>query len=142
MIRSLWFPAVVVLIVGLWAYTRFWPDPDAGHEMPTGVGGAEERELYLVPGGKYTAADIEANGRMTASEKFRGFRANHDFDPRPGDFVCPVTRTKADPRCAWTVNGKRYLFCCPPCVDEFVRLAKDYPDRVLEPDRYVKRPGS
>ncbi|MBA4068058.1 MAG: hypothetical protein C0501_31015 [Isosphaera sp.] len=52
MTRSLWFPLTVGLIVGLWAYTRFGPAPD--HGMPAGVGGAEERELYLLPGGLCT----------------------------------------------------------------------------------------
>jgi hypothetical protein len=115
--------------------------PGAGHgaPMPAKVVDAEERELYLTPGGKYTAADIEANGRLTASEKFRGFRAQHDFAPEPGDRVCPVTRTKADPRCAWLVGGKEYLFCCPPCVDEFVRLAKERPEEVRDPGEYVRQ---
>jgi hypothetical protein len=112
-----------------------------GHDMdmPTKVLDAEERELYLTPGGKYTAADIAANGRRTASEKFRGFRAKHDFAPQPGDPICPVTRTKADPRCAWVVGGNEYLFCCPPCVDEFVRTAKERPGEIRDPGEYVQR---
>ena len=107
--------------------------------MPAKVADAEERKLYLVPGGKYTAADVAANRRMTATEKFRGFKARHDFTPKPGDRVCPVTWTKADPRCAWIVGGHEYWFCCPPCVDEFVHLAKTRPAEVREPDEYVQR---
>jgi hypothetical protein len=143
--RSLWFPLIVLLIVGLWAYTRFWPapGPDPGHAppMPAKVTDAEERELYLTPGGIYTAADIVANGSATVSEKYPNYRADHDADPRPGDPVCPVTRTKADPRCSWIVGGRRYTFCCPPCIDEFVRLAKTDPARVRPPEEYV-HPGA
>lgn len=136
--RGLWFPLTVLLIVGLWAYTRFGPPPRPVPVMPAKVIDAEERDLYLAPGGLYTAADIEANGRVTASEKYPGFRATHDADPRPGDRVCPVTRTKADPRCAWVVGGERYTFCCPPCIDEFVRLAKTDSARVRPPGEYVQ----
>lgn len=93
-------------------------------DMPAPAAAAEERMLHLVAGGKYTEADIEANGRMVPSQKYRGFQARHDFAPKPGDQLCPVTRTKADPTCNWTVGGKVHLFCCPPCIDEFVRLAK------------------
>jgi YHS domain-containing protein len=139
MLRSLWFPATVLLVVGLWAYTRFWPDPRHADGMPTQIADAEARELYLTPAGKYTAADIAANGHLTAAQKFRGFRPNHDFDPKPGDRICPVTRTKANPQCAWTVGGKVYLFCCPPCVDEFVRLAKERPEELREPEAYFRR---
>jgi hypothetical protein len=139
MIRSLWFPATVLLIVGLWGYTRFAPRPRDEPAMPDAASGEDSRPLYFVPGGKYTAADIEANGRTTASEKYRGFRSNHDFAPAPGDRVCPVTRTKADPRCTWTVNGTVYQFCCPPCIDEFVRTAKERPDHIREPGAYVRR---
>lgn len=136
--RSLWFPLTVLLILGLWAYTRFGPDPRADRPaMPAKVTDAEERELYLTPGGCYTTADIEANGRRTASEAYPNFRARHDASPRPGEAVCPVTGTKADSRCGWVVGGRRYLFCCPPCVDEFVHLAKTDPARVRPPEGYV-----
>jgi hypothetical protein len=112
-----------------------------GPPMPEKVEGDEERELYLTPGGAYTAADIVANGNTTPSVTYRGFRANHDANPKPGDPVCPVTRTKADPRCTWTVAGERYSFCCPPCIDEFVQLAKTRPDRLRRPGDYVQPPN-
>ncbi len=114
--------------------------PAAEHlpEMPAKIGENEERDLYLVPGGAYTATDIEANGRMVPSQKYRGFRARHDLDPGPGDRLCPVTRTKANPDCTWTIAGRTYQFCCPPCIDEFVRLAKEHPDRLLPPKAYSK----
>jgi hypothetical protein len=109
-----------------------------GDAMPDKVADAEERELYLTAAGKYTQADIEANGNRTASQKFKGFRAAHDFRPQPGDKICPVTLTKAHPQCTWIVGGKEYEFCCPPCVDEFVTLAKE-DGEIKDPEDYVKQ---
>jgi hypothetical protein len=107
--------------------------------MPAKVANDEERQLYLTPGGIYTQADIEANGNVTASQKFAAFQAAHDLNPKLGDKICPVTLTKANPKCSWIVGGKNYEFCCPPCVDEFVKLAKSKPEEVKEPEHYVKR---
>ncbi len=107
--------------------------------MPAKVSNEAERELYLTPGGIYTQSDIEANGNVTASEKFQGFMAAHDMNPKPGDKICPVTFTKANAKCSWIVGGKKYEFCCPPCVDEFVTLAKTNPDEVKAPEEYVKK---
>jgi hypothetical protein len=106
--------------------------------MPQKVAGGSERELYLVPAGRYTVSDIAANGGVTPSQKFAAFRPQHDFQPRPGDRLCPITRTKANPECQWTIGGEVYSFCCPPCIDEFVRLAKEDPERIAEPDAYLK----
>ena len=142
MLRAAWFPVTVILIVALWAFTRFGPQRDTGPAepaMPAAVREAEARELYLTAGGKYTAADIAANGRMTAAERYRGFRARHDADPRPGDAVCPVTHTKANAGCTWIVDGKTYQFCCPPCIDEFVRAARERPEVILPPEAYIQR---
>lgn len=108
-------------------------------EMPSKIVDDEERALYLTPGGVYTSADIEANGHQTASRKFRGFLATHDHNPQPGDRLCPITRTKANPACGWIINGYEYQFCCPPCVDEFVQLAKDMPDEIRPPEAYTKQ---
>lgn len=108
-----------------------------GAEMPDKVANDAERELYLTPGGHYTVADIAANGNVTATQKFKGFRAKHDMHPKPGDKVCPITMTKANPECAWVVGGKTYEFCCPPCVDEFVAVAKAGGE-IGEPEDYVK----
>ena len=116
-------------------------EEDAGHggsDMPEKVADAEERELYLTPGGHYTAADIEANGGVTASQKFKGVRAKHDMNPKPGDKICPVTMTKANPNFSWIVAGKTYEFCCPPCVDEFVGQAKSG-EEIGEPEDYVQK---
>jgi len=108
--------------------------------MPPAVAGSEEQKLYFTAGGKYTQADIEANGKLSAGQKFRGFMSKHDMKPKPGDLICPVTFTKANPKVAWIVGGKKYLFCCPPCVDEFVRMAKENPDQVEEPEYYIQKP--
>jgi YHS domain-containing protein len=113
----------------------------AAHDegVPAKLAGDEERALYLTPGGKYTEADIKANGGVTASEKFKGAKAAHDLKPRPGDPICPITLTKANAKVTWVVGGKTYEFCCPPCVDEFVTMAKEHPEQVKEPGEYVKK---
>jgi len=107
--------------------------------MPEKIEDDEERQLYLTPGGKYTEADIKANGSTTATAKFKGIKSSHDLFPKPGDNVCPVTKTKANPKFSWIVDGKSYEFCCPPCVDEFVKTAKATPDEIKSPADYVKR---
>lgn len=106
-------------------------------EMPQKIVDDAERELYLVPGGKYTRADILANGEQTASERYRGFQARHDVNPQPGDMLCPVTRTKANPDCTWIINGNAYRFCCPPCIDELVQLAKRQPEQLRPPEEFI-----
>lgn len=111
---------------------------DHSDGMPTALAEAEERELYLTPGGKYTMEDIAANGNVTAARKFQGLKASHDLRPRPGDAICPVTLTKANAAFTWIIGGQAYQFCCPPCVDEFVKTAKEQPDAVKEPSAYVK----
>lgn len=110
--------------------------------MPDKVSDEEEVKLYLTPGGVYTDADIKANGGMTASQKFKGVMSSHDMNPKPGDKICPVTMTKASPKFTWVVAGKAYEFCCPPCVDEFVKTAKSAPDEIKAPEEYVKGPST
>jgi hypothetical protein len=107
--------------------------------MPAPLSAAEEETLYLTPGGKYTEADIKANGNMTASQKFKGLRSSHNARTIPGDKICPISETRANPKFTWVVGGKTYEFCCPPCVDEFVKLAKEQPDQIKEPEQYVKK---
>ena len=114
--------------------------PRHAEPMPDRVAADEESRMYLTEGGKYTQADIDANGRVTASTKFRGVKSLHDMSPKPGDRICPVTRTKANPKFTWIVDGQPYQFCCPPCVDEFVKTAKQSPDGIEPADRYVKTP--
>lgn len=112
----------------------------AEHEgMPEGASLSEARKLYLTPGGAYTAADIAANGSTTASERYEGQMAKHDTKPKSGDLLCPITMTKANPRFSWVINGQTYLFCCPPCIDEFVQLAKEHPEELKAPEDYKKK---
>jgi len=53
--------------------------------------------------------------------------------PKKGDRICPISKTKANPTFVWIVGGKSYTFCCPPCIDEFVKTAKEKPDRIKDP---------
>ncbi len=112
--------------------------PAHNEAMPEGLPPADEQALYLTPAGLYTANDIAANGNVTAAQKFRGVMASHDMKPKVGDRICPITNTKANPKFTWVVNGKPYEFCCPPCVDEFVKLAKEQPDAIKSPETYLK----
>jgi hypothetical protein len=40
--------------------------------------------------------------------------------------------------CSWIIGGQKYTFCCPPCIDEFVKLAKADPTKILPPEKYRK----
>jgi YHS domain-containing protein len=139
--------AIEVTIPNLWiGGERFrigFSTAVASHDtgMPGAVTGMEEQKLYFTPAGKYTQADIDANGKLSAAAKFKGFMSKHDMAPKPGDLICPVTFTKANPKIEWTVDGKKYLFCCPPCVDEFVRMAKEEPDQIKAPEEYIQKNG-
>ncbi len=108
-------------------------------DMPTKVASEAERTLYLTPGGRYTAADIEANGNMTASQKFKGVKSEHDMKPNVGDKLCPISGTKANPKFTWIIEGKSYQFCCPPCVDEFLSSAKLSAEPLPDPDSFIKK---
>lgn len=125
--------------LGFTSVTAAHDTSDAATGMPDKLAADAEHDLYLVPGGRYTAADIVANGNTIASKKFRGIKSSHDMFPKDGDRICPITETKANPKFTWVVDGKAYLFCCPPCVDEFVKTAKASSDPLAEPDSYVKR---
>ena len=50
-----------------------------------------------------------------------------------------LSLTKANRKFTWVVGGKTYVFCCPPCVEEFVRRAKEQPQEIKDPEMYVKR---
>ena len=118
----------------------FKSTPEQHNEgMPPKIADAEERQLYLTPGGAYTQDDIQANGNVTASVKFKGLASSHNMFPKTGDKICPVTQTLANPVFTWTIGGKPYEFCCPPCVDEFVKLAKTSPNEIKEPNDYIKK---
>lgn len=118
------------------------PPVHGGAIEPVGdarITAAEEEKLLLTPGGLYTAADVVANGNTTASRKYKGLRANHDAKPMPGERICPITQSKANPDCTWVVGGATYEFCCPPCIDEFVRRAKEQPQKIKPPEKYVEQ---
>jgi hypothetical protein len=108
---------------------------------PTSMTSAETREakVFLTPDGIYTKADIEKNGNTIPSIKFKGIYWAHDDDLKVGDKVCPVTDNKADPQCFWWVNGEKYEFCCPPCLEKFVKSAKETPEKIKAPAAYLKK---
>jgi YHS domain-containing protein len=111
------------------------------HEGGHGTGAsvdAKEAALFLTPGGVYTDADIKANGGVVPSIKYKNFKSAHDFKPKRGDKICPITLTKANDKLTWVVNGKTYEFCCPPCLEEFVQMAKERPTELKDPAQYVK----
>lgn len=109
--------------------------------MPPPVVGEKEKQLFLVAGGKYTEGDVKANKGQVPSEKFADFVAEHDDNPMPGDWVCPVTSTKANPKCSWVVDGQTYYFCCPPCVTDWVKTAKTTPEKLKKAAEYRKPAG-
>ena len=110
-----------------------------GPVMPSKVTADAERQLYLTPGGKYSADDIAANSSTTPSLKYGDFHSAHDMNPQVGDKICPITGTRANAECTWVVDGQRYEFCCPPCIDEFVKRAKTQPAEVKQAADYVKK---
>jgi hypothetical protein len=108
--------------------------------MPKATSAEKMKALYTTAKGKYTAADIEANGGgKTAADMYGNEMTDHDDNPQPGDKVCPITKTKANPKVSWIIGGKKYEFCCTPCINEFVKMAKEKPDQVKEPGVYVKQ---
>lgn len=108
-------------------------------DMPIKTVDDKERELYLTAGGLYTKEDIKANGNTVASRKYKGIIPKHDTRPKTGDKICPISMTKANPNFTWIIGGKTYEFCCPPCIDEFLKLAKEHPEEIKEPDYYTKK---
>jgi hypothetical protein len=107
--------------------------------MPVKKTTEEEAKLFLTPGGKYTAADIEANGKTIPAVKYNGIRPTHDSHPKPGQKICPISETVSNPKFTWVIGGKTYEFCCIPCIEEFVAQAKEKPDQVKDPAEYVKK---
>ena len=104
--------------------------------MPSALSSEVERKLFLTPGGKYTGADIAANGNAVASVRYRGIMAAHSLKPKKGSLICPITNTLANPQFTWIIDGKTYRFCCPPCIAEFVRQAKEKPKSLQSPEDY------
>ncbi len=121
------------------AFSNERKDDHAGAEMPAKKESDEERALFLTPGGAYTAADIEANGKTVPTVKYKGIRAQHDDNPKAGEKICPISKTKANPKFTWVIGGKTYEFCCIPCIEEFVALAKEKPGEIKDPETYRKK---
>jgi YHS domain-containing protein len=129
-----WFPKNLMPAAPAPPRTAAAPDP----AMPQAVPATTAKSLFLSPGGKYTAQDVAANGRTTAVQKYGSQMSMHNAHPKPGDRICPITDTVANPKFSWVVSGKKYLFCCPPCIEEFVKQAKEKPDSIKEPMAYRK----
>ena len=110
----------------------------AGHAdaMPAAKTSAEDRQLFLTPGGAYSEADIKANGNTIPSVKFAGIRPVHDSHPKPGQKICPITETVSNPTFSWIIGGSNYEFCCTPCIGEFIVKAKEKPAQIKKPDDY------
>lgn len=98
-----------------------------------------ERGVFSTPGGRYTAEDIAKNGPLAPAQKFEGITSVHDMRPSKGTLICPITMTKANPKFAWWVGGKRYTFCCPPCIEEWVMKAKRANAPLPPPKSFVAR---
>jgi YHS domain-containing protein len=121
------------------AFTNERKDDHAASGMPVKKESDEEQKLFLTPGGLYTAADVAANGSTVPTVKYKGIRAQHDDNPKAGEKICPISKTKANPKFTWVIGGKTYEFCCIPCIEEFVVLAKEKPGEVKDPSEYVKK---
>jgi hypothetical protein len=113
--------------------------PEGHDAMPAKRTDDAAQKVFGTSGGIYTDADIKANGTKTPEEKYKGIRAKHDTEPKPGDKLCPISETLANPQFTWVVGGKTYEFCCVPCVEEFVSAAKEKPDSIKPPDAYRKK---
>ena len=120
-------------------FTTATETPDGRTDNPPPpVESEHEQQLYFTAAGKYTAADIAANGPLPPSQKFKAVRASRHRPTNVGDRLCPVTKFKANPKLTWIVDAQPYNFCSPNCVDEFVQLAKEHPDQIKMPERSAK----
>jgi len=60
------------------------------------------------------------------------------MSPKEGDCICPITKTKVNPKFTWIENGKHLKCGCPPCIDEFKKSTKATNESMTDPDSYVK----
>lgn len=110
--------------------------------LPTSGGkplSAADKQLFLLPGGIYTATDIAANGSTSPYQKYASVIPMHEAKVNPGDQVCPISETKPNAKLPWVIGGKTYTFCCPPCIGEFVTKAKTTPLLIKSPQEYIKK---
>jgi hypothetical protein len=98
----------------------------------------ESEQLFFAPGGAYTEADVTANGDLTPYERFRGIEIVHR-DAVAGETICPVSGSRGNPAITWRIGGESYSFCCPPCIEDLVRIAKDSPQDLKPAAHFVKR---
>jgi YHS domain-containing protein len=119
---------------------RNFSNAQHGGNMPNAASNDKMKKLFATAKGKYTEADVKANGAgVTPADKYGDDMTNHDAKPKPGDRICPISKTKANPKITWIVGGKTYQFCCTPCINEFVKTAQEKPEKIKEPDEYVKK---
>ncbi len=100
---------------------------------------AADKKLFLIPGGLYTAEDIATNGGTSPYQKFAAVIPMHEAKVNPGDPVCPISETKPNAKLPWIIGGKTYIFCCPPCIGEFLTKAKTTPSLIKSPQEYIKK---
>ncbi|MCE9558177.1 MAG: hypothetical protein K8R88_04435 [Armatimonadetes bacterium] len=115
---------------------------EGGHgstEMPAKLDSDVAASVFSSPSGQYTKADIALNGIQTPEEKFKAIRSSHDMHPKPGSAICPITSTKANPAFSWWVGGKKYIFCCPPCIEEWVVKAKASKVPFAPPESFIAK---
>jgi YHS domain-containing protein len=131
-------PAVDVSKIGIESQISSNPMGKEGSPEHEALHRKVEASVFKSPAGQYTAEDIRLNGPLSPAEKFGNLMSNHDMNPKKGDPVCPITMTKANPDFYWYVGGKKYLFCCPPCIEEFVMRAKKSNTPLPGPEKYVQ----
>jgi YHS domain-containing protein len=114
-----------------------WVSP-IGYEAFRAAFKDEQQRLFLSTGGKYLDGDIRENGGCPSDAQWAAAAPSHDHAPKTGDRLCPVSGIKAEATFTWAISGQKYWFCCQPCIDEFVLLAKEKPDMVKPVEHYVR----
>ncbi|AIE87792.1 hypothetical protein OP10G_4424 [Fimbriimonas ginsengisoli Gsoil 348] len=98
---------------------------------------AKARELFASPGGAYTQADIELNGKVPPSERFEKVEFLYSMKPYPGQPIDPILKTKTGGAFDWYIGGKKYHFSSVATIEEFVLRAKKDPSSIQSPEHYV-----
>jgi YHS domain-containing protein len=97
---------------------------------------APKLAIALTPKGKYTEDDIKKNGSITPMEKYAKLK-HIGGEPAVGDTICPDSKEKANPECVWVIQGQTYAFCCPSCINSFLKVAQNEPEKVKDAKEYV-----